>query len=243
MAFGESSATPEDANGCSRTQKGSGAGSPTSTTSLADGRRPSIPLSSTQPPGTPESSSSEKVTWSSLPHKTQLLILTLARLSEPLTQTSLQAYLYHQLASFSPTLSPSAIATQAGLVQASFSAAQALTAMLWGRLADSPRVGRKVVIVVGLCGTCVGSVGYGFAGGWKTAVAWRVLSGMLNGNMGVMRTMISEIVRDKKCAFLTRHQNHIEANSAQISVTGVSAASNVLQHRSHYRACAWRFSR
>jgi hypothetical protein len=30
------------------------------------------------------------VTWMSLPHKRQLIILTLARLSEPLVQTSLQ---------------------------------------------------------------------------------------------------------------------------------------------------------
>lgn len=32
----------------------------------------------------------EKVTWASLPHRRQLIILTLARLSEPLVQTSLQ---------------------------------------------------------------------------------------------------------------------------------------------------------
>jgi hypothetical protein len=32
----------------------------------------------------------EPVTWRSLPHRRQLIILTLARLSEPLVQTSLQ---------------------------------------------------------------------------------------------------------------------------------------------------------
>lgn len=32
----------------------------------------------------------EPVTWRSLPHRSQLIILTLARLSEPLVQTSLQ---------------------------------------------------------------------------------------------------------------------------------------------------------
>ena len=32
----------------------------------------------------------EAVTWKSLPHRKQLIILTLARLSEPLVQTSLQ---------------------------------------------------------------------------------------------------------------------------------------------------------
>lgn len=42
---------------------------------------------------TPEIVSNEKeeeVTWRSLPHRKQLIILTLARLSEPLVQTSLQ---------------------------------------------------------------------------------------------------------------------------------------------------------
>ena len=32
----------------------------------------------------------EAVTWMSLPHKSQLAVLTMARLSEPLVQTSLQ---------------------------------------------------------------------------------------------------------------------------------------------------------
>lgn len=35
----------------------------------------------------------DKVTWSSLPHKSQLTILTLARLAEPLVQTSLRVSL------------------------------------------------------------------------------------------------------------------------------------------------------
>jgi hypothetical protein len=34
----------------------------------------------------------EPVTWRSLPHRRQLIILTLARLSEPLVQTSLQVF-------------------------------------------------------------------------------------------------------------------------------------------------------
>lgn len=37
-----------------------------------------------------ENEKEEKVTWASLPHRRQLIILTLARLSEPLVQTSLQ---------------------------------------------------------------------------------------------------------------------------------------------------------
>ncbi|KAK3492315.1 uncharacterized protein B0T23DRAFT_404397 [Neurospora hispaniola] len=79
--------------------------------------------------------------WGHLPRKDQLIVITLAlaRLSEPLIQTSLQW--------FKPDLPDSTIAGQAGIlhdmlavavadlqfqISASFTAAQSLTAMLWG---------------------------------------------------------------------------------------------------------------
>jgi MFS family permease len=137
-----------------------------------------------------------------LPQKSQLAILTLARLSEPLTQTSLQAYMFYQLKSF-PTPSgdvPSdaLVARQAGLLAAGFTGAQFLTAMLWGRAADSELMGRKRVILTGLLGTAMGSLGFGFSRSFGEAMAWRMVGGVLNGNIGVMRTMISEIVREKR---------------------------------------------
>ena len=138
------------------------------------------------------------VTWASLPHKGQLAVLTLARLSEPLTQSSLQSYLYYQLASFSPELPPAAIAARAGIVQAAFAAAQAVTAVLWGTVADQPWAGRKLVITIGLCGTAMGSLGYGFSRSMGAAIFWRLVAGSLNGNVGVMRTMMSEIVKEKR---------------------------------------------
>ena len=57
--------------------------------------------------------------------------------------------MFYQLKWFDPTLPDSAIATQAGILQASFTAAQFVTAMMWGRLADSGRVGRKRVLMFG----------------------------------------------------------------------------------------------
>lgn len=156
-------------------------------------------------PPAPSSRPDEKakpVSWSSLPKKSQLAILTLARLSEPLTQTSLQAYMFYQLKSFKTasgeTPSDSTVAQQAGVLAAAFTFAQFLTAIMWGRLADSERLGRKKVILIGLFGTAIGSLGFGFSGSFATAVFWRGMGGMLNGNMGVMRTMISEIVKEKK---------------------------------------------
>ncbi|PYH79388.1 hypothetical protein BO82DRAFT_288882 [Aspergillus uvarum CBS 121591] len=147
----------------------------------------------------PEGPSSEKpVTWASLPNKGQLAILTFARLSEPLTQTSLQAYMFYQLKSFDPSLPDSTISAQAGVLQGSFTAAQFLTAVWWGRLADADWMGRKRVLLIGLFGTCISCLGFGFAHSFAAAVVFRTLGGCLNSNVGVMRTMISEIIDEKK---------------------------------------------
>ncbi|OJD33905.1 mfs multidrug transporter [Diplodia corticola] len=148
--------------------------------------------------GQAERAKDKPVTWSSLPRKDQLMILTLARLSEPLTQTSLQAYMFYQLKSFDPSLPDSTIASQAGILQGAFTATQFVTAVLWGRVADAEWAGRKKVILIGLLGTAISALGFGFSKSFVTAVVFRCLGGMLNGNIGVMRTMIAEIIKEKK---------------------------------------------
>ncbi|KAF2235941.1 MFS general substrate transporter [Viridothelium virens] len=150
----------------------------------------------------PESSSSpppkndKPVSWASLPRKGQLAILTFARFSEPLAQTSLMAYMFYQLRWFDPSLPDSTISWQAGILQASFSAAQFFTAALWGKAAD--HIGRKPVVLIGLTGLCLSCFAYAFSTSFVLAVVIRSAGGALNGNVGLMRTMISEIVPEKK---------------------------------------------
>lgn len=138
------------------------------------------------------------ISWSALPRKDQLFVMTMARLSEPLTQTSLGSYLYYQLQSFDRSLPQATISYQAGIIQAAFPFAQFLTAMFWGRIADAEYGGRKRVIYIGLLGTMCSIIGFGFSQSFPMAVACRYLGGVLNGNIGVMRTMISEIIKEKK---------------------------------------------
>ena len=135
------------------------------------------------------------VTWQSLPRKGQLAILVIARLSEPLVQSSLRSYLFYQLKSFDTSLPDSTIASQAGILQGAFAAAQLCTAMLWGRWSD--RGGRKRVILIGLFGTMLSSLGFGFSQTFWQALVFRMMGGALNGNVGVMRTMISEYRREE----------------------------------------------
>jgi hypothetical protein len=175
-----------------------GSGTPNDTGTLSvvqeENDSPSTAISTVQREKSPQ------VTWSSLPRKGQLAILTFARLSEPFTQTSLTAYMFYQLKSFDPALPDSIIAGQGGMVQAAFPAAQLLTAVLWGRAADTDWIGRKRVLLMGLFGTCFSCLGFGFSKTFVQAMICRVLGGALNGNIGVMRTMISEIVEEKKYA-------------------------------------------
>lgn len=138
------------------------------------------------------------VTWMSLPKKDQLAVLTIARLSEPLAERSFSAYLFYQLRSFDPSLSDKTISGQGGMLTAAFAAAQFVTAVWWGRAADSPRIGRKRVILIGLLGTTISCVGVGFSSSFAQALFFRICAGCLNGNIGVMRTMISEIIKEKK---------------------------------------------
>jgi hypothetical protein len=76
-----------------------------------------------------------QVAWRHLPRKDQLIVITLARLSEPLVQTSLQvagylvyplahcradarqSYMFYMLKWFDPELSDSVISRQAGILQ------------------------------------------------------------------------------------------------------------------------------
>jgi len=165
---------------------------------LADIDTPEDPPS--PPPASSQSPEEKPVTWLSLPRKSQLIILTLCRFSEPLTQTSIASYLYYYLSSFHPPNKPppsaETISRQAGLIASSFALAQCLTGVWWGRLSD--KMGRKPCILFGLAGTAISVIGFGFSENLAMALTFRILGGCLNGNVGVLRTMVAEVVVEKK---------------------------------------------
>lgn len=138
------------------------------------------------------------VTWLSLPRKGQLTLLGLCRVFDFLQISSLQAYMFFQLKSFNPELSDADISTQAGILQGAFTAAQFATAVAWGQVADAQWGGRKFVLLVGLLGTAVSCLGVAFATSFAQAVFWRFFGGAINGTVGIIRTMISENVKEKK---------------------------------------------
>lgn len=79
----------------------------------------------------------------------------------------------------------------AGLLVSAFAVAEACTAMIWGTISD--QYGRKPIILVGLAGTALSSLVFGFATNLWVALAARVIGGLLNGNVAVMQTMVAEM--------------------------------------------------
>ncbi|KAI9683925.1 MAG: hypothetical protein M1829_004260 [Trizodia sp. TS-e1964] len=147
--------------------------------------------------GSPGSKDGESVGWLSLPNKSQLFILAICRLSEPLSNTCLLPYLYYLIRHLQAESGTTAqISRRAGVVVSLFALSQFATSMLWARVAD--RWGRKPVILVGLLASILSNLGFGFAKSIPAIMFWRVLAGIGNGNVGVMRTMTAEIVREKK---------------------------------------------
>ncbi|KAH9224196.1 major facilitator superfamily domain-containing protein [Leptodontidium sp. 2 PMI_412] len=146
----------------------------------------------------PPISKGPPVTWMSLPNKPQLFILALCRLSEPLSNTCLLPYLYYLIRSLQTgdTTSQASISRQAGLLVSLFALSQFATSVPWASFAN--HYGRKPTIIIGLVLSIISNIGFGFSTTIPAVMCWRVLAGIGNGNIGVMRTMTAEIVVERK---------------------------------------------
>ena len=64
--------------------------------------------------------------------------------------------------------------------------------MFWGSLSD--RYGRKPILLSGCVGTVSSLLLVGFSSNFWMALAGRAVGGLLNGNIGVIQTMVGELV-------------------------------------------------
>ena len=87
------------------------------------------------------------------------------------------------------------VAKWAGLMSAIFSLAQCLTGIAWGRASD--KFGRKPTIMLALFLTMVTGVLFGFSRSLTWAMLARAGQGLCNGNVGIIRTSVAELVPEK----------------------------------------------
>ncbi|KAI3340595.1 major facilitator superfamily transporter [Ustulina deusta] len=108
--------------------------------------------------------------------------------------TSVYPYLPEMIASFG--VEKKDVAKWAGATSAVFSLAQSVTAVPWGRASD--KFGRKPAIITGLFCTMVFFLVWGMATSLKMAIIVRGLQGACNGNVGIIRTMVAEMVQERE---------------------------------------------
>ncbi|KAG6370820.1 major facilitator superfamily domain-containing protein [Boletus reticuloceps] len=122
----------------------------------------------------------------------QFTIILFLQLAEPLTS--------QVIAPFAPQLirdigitngDETQVGYYVGLMHSLFFATQALTVLHWSRLSD--HIGRKPVILTGLFGLSASMYCFGLSRTFWGLVLSRSLNGALNGNIGVMKSMMAEI--------------------------------------------------
>ncbi|KAK6460759.1 major facilitator superfamily domain-containing protein [Scheffersomyces coipomensis] len=121
----------------------------------------------------------------------QMAIISIIRIAEPIAFTSMFPYIYFMIKHFGITDNEADISKYSGYLASAFSFSQFLSSVPWGKASD--RFGRKRVLLVGLSGTAISMVCFGFSTNFYSALAARMLMGLLNGNVSVIRTTIGEI--------------------------------------------------
>ena len=111
-------------------------------------------------------------------------------MAEPIALTSILPYAYPLALHFQ--VDENNATFYAGLLIAAFSLAEALTGMFWGSLSD--KYGRKPILLCGCLGTILSLLLVGFSTSFWMALLGRSVGGLLNGNIGVIQTMVGELV-------------------------------------------------
>ncbi|KXH61036.1 major facilitator superfamily transporter [Colletotrichum salicis] len=104
---------------------------------------------------------------------TQMFVLALCRICEPIAFMSIFPYVYKMVEHFNITEDTSKISVYAGMITSAFTLAEFSTGVVWGRLSD--KIGRKPVLLMGLFGTALSSLVFGFAPNLTVALIARAL--------------------------------------------------------------------
>ena len=83
------------------------------------------------------------------------------------------------------------IGQKAGYLGSAYYVGSFIGSLIWGWMSD--KIGRRPVLLMGMPGTLGTELLFGFSQNFAWAIAARFLWGLLNGNLGVAKTYISEV--------------------------------------------------
>ncbi|KIJ67036.1 hypothetical protein HYDPIDRAFT_174302 [Hydnomerulius pinastri MD-312] len=122
----------------------------------------------------------------------QFSIILFLQLAEPLTSQVISPFAPQLIRDIGITNGDETkVGYYVGLMHSLFFATQALTVLHWSRLSD--HIGRKPVILTGLFGLSASMYCFGLSKTFWGLVMSRALNGALNGNIGVIKSMMVEI--------------------------------------------------
>ncbi|KAM6504144.1 Major facilitator superfamily domain containing protein [Amanita muscaria] len=120
----------------------------------------------------------------------QLAIVLLILLCEPFAGNSIFPYINQAKLGITGG-DKRKVGYYAGLIESLFYVTEAMTTLQWGRISD--RVGRKPILLIGLVGNALSMLCFGLSRTFWMLVISRCLCGLLNGNIGVLKSVIGEL--------------------------------------------------
>ncbi|KAH7920401.1 MFS transporter [Leucogyrophana mollusca] len=124
--------------------------------------------------------------------KVQISILLMVGLIEPVSAQCIYPFINQLVRELDITGGDERkVGYYAGLIESLFFATQALTILQWSRVSD--HIGRKPVLLLGVFGLGLSMLCFGLSRTFWGLVLSRCITGALNGNIGVMKSMMGEL--------------------------------------------------
>jgi MFS family permease len=124
--------------------------------------------------------------------KVQISILLLLQICEPITSQSIYPYINQLISELDITGGDERkVGYYAGLIESLFFVTEAMTVFQWSRASD--HLGRKPILLIGLAGSMISMLVFGLSKTFWALVISRCLTGLLNGNIGVMKGTIGDL--------------------------------------------------
>ncbi|KAI8812837.1 major facilitator superfamily domain-containing protein [Cladochytrium replicatum] len=121
----------------------------------------------------------------------QLIVIAAVSFAEPLGGSIIFPFIYQMIRSFNVTDDEKKLGYYVGLITSVFSFAQVISSIPIGNLSD--RWGRRPMMLIGLFGNAISSAFFGLSKSLVWAIVSRGVLGLMNGNIGVAKSMLGEI--------------------------------------------------
>ncbi|KAG8213658.1 MFS general substrate transporter [Butyriboletus roseoflavus] len=124
--------------------------------------------------------------------KVQISVLLLSVLVEPIASQCIYPFINQLIREIDITGGDETkVGYYAGLIESLFFVTQAMTVLQWSRASD--HIGRKPVLLLGVFGLSISMFCFGLSRTFTGLVLSRCITGALNGNVGVMKSMLGEL--------------------------------------------------